>query len=282
MSYTRRQGLILGAALALGIPKAHCHTPLPSQVSLSLRHAVGDPRAVAWVQDLQSLRLYSSQDGAALTVARSPGSLVKLLTAALALEQQVITPRETLFCPGWRDLTDGSRRPCWDPRGHGDVNVISAIAHSCNVFFYQVGERLGSLLLRQALAEADLVTLSAGQAPLLATGEDPHCRVTPLALLHWLRGLITAPLTPERLLIREGMIQAVTQGTCQGLHHPGGVAAKTGTILHQGQYQGWVAAYTPIQYPRWLILVYVPTGRAYQVGIPVAQRVLTWTQGSEG
>jgi len=278
--YTRRQGLVLGAALTLKIPKALSYGQFhPPGVSLSLRHRLGDARAWGVVLNVRELTLYSSHDFAEINVPRSPGSLIKLWTAEVALQRRVITPSESLFCPGWRDFGDGSRRPCWD--SHGPVRMREALAQSCNVYFYEVGERLGSPVLYQALADSHLATIRTGQAPLLVTGEDPQLRVTPLGLLTWLHRLITAPLTPERDQIRQGMVEAVTSGTCQGLQFPGGVAAKTGTILHQGRFQGWVAAYAPIRDPRWLILVHVPTGRAAEVGIPAAQRVLSWIQALE-
>jgi penicillin-binding protein 2 len=58
------------------------------------------------------------------------------------LEEGVIDEKTTLVCPGFYKFADREYR-CWKKGGHGSVNVGRAIAESCDVFFYQVGLRLG-------------------------------------------------------------------------------------------------------------------------------------------
>jgi len=71
-----------------------------------------------------------------------PGSTFKVVMAAAALEEGVITPFTTIHCGG--SLFFGNRTfHCWRPQGHGPVNVHEALVRSCDVFFYQVGQRLG-------------------------------------------------------------------------------------------------------------------------------------------
>jgi penicillin-binding protein 2 len=71
-----------------------------------------------------------------------PGSTFKVVMAAAALEEGVITPFTTIHCGG--GLFFGNRVfHCWRPQGHGAVNVHEALVRSCDVFFYQVGQRLG-------------------------------------------------------------------------------------------------------------------------------------------
>lgn len=73
----------------------------------------------------------------------TPGSTFKLGMAAAALEEREITAGETVYCPGYYQL--GSyRMKCWvHPDAHGPQNVVEGIAHSCNVFFGEMGMRLG-------------------------------------------------------------------------------------------------------------------------------------------
>lgn len=72
----------------------------------------------------------------------SPGSTFKAIVALAALEEKAITPQTTFFCPGY--LAFGKRRySCWNHKGHGYVNVVQAIEESCDVFFYQVGLKVG-------------------------------------------------------------------------------------------------------------------------------------------
>jgi penicillin-binding protein 2 len=71
-----------------------------------------------------------------------PGSVFKIITAFAALEEGVITPEETLNCPGFYKLGRRTYR-CWRKGGHGTVDLRKAIVQSCDVYFYQVALRLG-------------------------------------------------------------------------------------------------------------------------------------------
>ena len=71
-----------------------------------------------------------------------PASTYKILTAMAALEERVIDEHGSFFCPGYYRL--GNRRyQCWKKNGHGEMTVVNAIAQSCDVFFYQAGEKVG-------------------------------------------------------------------------------------------------------------------------------------------
>lgn len=71
-----------------------------------------------------------------------PASTYKILTALAGLEEKVITPQEVIFCPGFYHFGNRDYR-CWRRGGHGQVDLIRAVAESCDVYFYQVGQRLG-------------------------------------------------------------------------------------------------------------------------------------------
>ncbi|MCW8800340.1 MAG: penicillin-binding protein 2 [Desulfobacter sp.] len=71
-----------------------------------------------------------------------PASTYKTITALAGLEEKVIDHNSTFFCPGFYKF--GNRRyHCWNRYGHGNLNVVDAIAQSCDVFFYQTGEKVG-------------------------------------------------------------------------------------------------------------------------------------------
>ncbi|WP_321491686.1 penicillin-binding protein 2 [uncultured Desulfobacter sp.] len=71
-----------------------------------------------------------------------PASTYKIITALAGLEEKVIDRNTTVFCPGFYKF--GNRRyHCWNKYGHGNLNVVDAIAQSCDVFFYQTGEKVG-------------------------------------------------------------------------------------------------------------------------------------------
>jgi len=71
-----------------------------------------------------------------------PGSTFKAVVAAAALEHGLVRPDETVNCTGSVPL--GNREfHCWRRRGHGVVNLHEAIKTSCDIFFYEIAERLG-------------------------------------------------------------------------------------------------------------------------------------------
>jgi penicillin-binding protein 2 len=71
-----------------------------------------------------------------------PASTFKVITAIAALEESVIDKKTTFYCPGYYKFGNRVYR-CWKPAGHDNVNIIKALAESCDVYFYQVGQKLG-------------------------------------------------------------------------------------------------------------------------------------------
>lgn len=72
----------------------------------------------------------------------APGSTFKAIVALAALNEKVITPQTTFFCPGYMKF-GRKLYHCHLERGHGTVNVVQALERSCNIFFYNMGIRLG-------------------------------------------------------------------------------------------------------------------------------------------
>lgn len=72
----------------------------------------------------------------------SPGSTFKMIVALAALEEGIVTSEETKYC--------GARLPignrvfhCWNKNGHGNINVIQALAQSCDIYFYRLALEVG-------------------------------------------------------------------------------------------------------------------------------------------
>jgi len=72
----------------------------------------------------------------------APGSVFKIIMATAALESKALPADFTVFCPGHAEFY-GREFHCWDPKGHGTVNLHTGIVQSCDVFFYNVGKILG-------------------------------------------------------------------------------------------------------------------------------------------
>ena len=81
----------------------------------------------------------------AISGAYAPGSIFKMVTAIAGLEEGVINKNTLINDTG---VYPHAHKPvCWYyteyGRGHGNLNVSQAIKHSCNYFFYEVGNRIG-------------------------------------------------------------------------------------------------------------------------------------------
>lgn len=97
-----------------------------------------------------------------------PGSTFKMVVALAALEAGIINQNNHVYCPGHFDLGN-NRFHCWNPRGHGSVNVVQALQQSCDVFFYQTGldvgiERIAAMARRLGLGELTGIDLP-GERP---------------------------------------------------------------------------------------------------------------------
>ncbi|UYN94291.1 MAG: penicillin-binding protein 2 [Enhydrobacter sp.] len=71
-----------------------------------------------------------------------PGSTYKMVTALAALESRAVDPSTRLPCLGFLILGD-IKFHCWLKGGHGSTNLIEAIAHSCDCYFYEAARRAG-------------------------------------------------------------------------------------------------------------------------------------------
>lgn len=72
----------------------------------------------------------------------SPGSTFKMVVALAALESGAITPQTRSFCAGKMFLGDHAFH-CWKKEGHGYLDVVQALQHSCDIFFYETAQKVG-------------------------------------------------------------------------------------------------------------------------------------------
>lgn len=71
-----------------------------------------------------------------------PGSLFKLIVAMAGLEEKEAMPEKRIFCTGSHTVGDRTFR-CWNRDGHGSVDLRRAIVESCDIYFYELGEKIG-------------------------------------------------------------------------------------------------------------------------------------------
>ncbi|OEY66730.1 penicillin-binding protein 2 [Marinobacter sp. X15-166B] len=81
-----------------------------------------------------------------------PASTVKPMMAIAALDSGVIGRHETIWDPGYFQLTKGGHRyRDWKRGGHGWVDLIKAVAESCDTYFYDVAVRMGVDVIHEYL-----------------------------------------------------------------------------------------------------------------------------------
>ena len=71
-----------------------------------------------------------------------PGSTIKMAVALAALETGIIDYNTKFFCKGFKELGTSTFH-CWAKDGHGYVNLMEAIEQSCDVYFYELGLKVG-------------------------------------------------------------------------------------------------------------------------------------------
>ncbi len=147
-----------------------------------------------------------------------PGSVFKLVTAVAGLETGSITSTTSFTCKGYR-IYRGRRFNCTSKWGHGRVELVEAIRDSCNVYFFQVGRKVGGEKLaawgrRFGLGRPTGIRLPnrrSGHVPEpgslfgdlnLAIGQG-NILVTPLQVARMVSGIATGGRVPELHFFRQ-------------------------------------------------------------------------------
>ncbi len=128
-----------GAVVALN-PNTGEILALASSPSVDPNLFIGGIDAKTW-KGISSSKDFPLQNRA-ITGQYPPASVFKIIIALAGLEEGIIDPEETINCKGYFFL-GRHRYNCWKKYGHGDMNLHSALVESCDVYFYQMGKRLG-------------------------------------------------------------------------------------------------------------------------------------------
>jgi penicillin-binding protein 2 len=100
------------------------------------------------------------------------GSVFKIITAIAGLESGMITPSTTFNCTGAFSYGNRDFR-CWKEGGHGTLSLHRAIVESCDIFFYQVGLKVGVDLIAHYANEFGLGKLTGISLPHEKSGTVP-------------------------------------------------------------------------------------------------------------
>ena len=151
-----------------------------------------DPQAQAQIADLLHDTERRPLTNRAISQQYPLGSVMKTIIAAVALEKGLLNPNETIECRGC--MTEGGQKfHCDDSRAHGTVNLAKALRCSCNMYFMQMGARIGVENLAP-YAHTIMGRRSGIDLPMEASGVYPdrdwrmkNCANDPSARL-WTRG----------------------------------------------------------------------------------------------
>ncbi len=192
-----------------------------------------------------------------------PGSSIKPVTALAGMGAGAITPKTTFVCKGYLYTPEAFR--CWkwkaSKTGHGELDLVGGITHSCNIYFYEIANMIGAPALVEwhnmfglsrkpgtglpeerpgKLPSADsLRRYGAGPARMMAIGQGPIA-ATPLHVATMMatiarRGVFTSPqVTLEggpvriqrKIPVTEAQIDAVHEGMYKVVNDREGTAYK--------------------------------------------------------
>lgn len=99
--------------------------------------------------------------------AYAPGSTVKMLGMYAGLHSGTFLPTTTQYCPGYFSL--GRRYHCWKSGGHGRLDLVQALAYSCDTYFFALGHELGIGPIEQTFRDFGLGARTGFDLP----GESP-------------------------------------------------------------------------------------------------------------
>lgn len=236
-----------------------------------------------------------------------PGSVMKLVTSAALLEEKLVSPNDHIDCHGHTTI-DGQKINCL--LAHGKVDLVHALALSCNVYFATVSKSASQTLILDYAKRLGLGSPvgsiksplfpkpEGGSAWAYALGLNPNLHPNALQLLR-LSALIASngdipylhsaeenadgkprmkvelsDLTWTRL--QKGMEMAVREGTAHKLdpEYQMRVAAKTGTAPHGKKFQSWVTGYFPYDAPKYAFCLGATNGTSQESAIPKAKEFL--------
>lgn len=304
MSKTKLQLLVfLGFFLSINlidIPWGYSQiSPLEQTVWTQARQIVNQTLrsrdgVVLW-QDLQSGEQKVLGNSALLQQSFLPGSVMKLLTAEAALQQGV---ELNYHCQGHESfsgapVTSGDVvQWCWEPNGHGDMDLSRALAHSCNLYFAKLGTQLNWSAFKKLLqsysfaANQDLEKNFSETPPplnLFAIGEKTApqnlFKVTPQEMAFFWEHYLEKLSQPRYERIRRGLVLAGEIGTgklaAQGLDFK--ILVKTGTAdSERPDYKthAWLLAAYPAEKPRYALVIFLRNAHAYEEAARLAGKII--------
>jgi cell division protein FtsI/penicillin-binding protein 2 len=273
----------------------------PSDARGADRFAATSPGVVSVVVDVASGRVLSATEPRVVAGAATlPGSILKPLFLAAALEQGAVLPETTFFCR--RDLRVAGRDlRCTHPQTNVAFDAEQGLAYSCNTYFAEMARRMSPNALLDVAGHYGL-----GRLPRLFAKENagfvaaPHGEEDRELFVLGLGGLeVTAAQVAvayrrlwlemhggetQRVLrpVMSGLRDSVEYGMAHNAATPGiEVMGKTGTAAERGQFRthGWFAGAAHVGGREVIVVVYLPVGNGGDAAAAARRLLLTYERG---
>jgi stage II sporulation protein D len=227
----------------------------------ALSSALRGTPAVGVVVDVKTGRLVATVNDAHQSAA--PGSILKPLFLAAALEQHEVLPQTTVFCRRNLRIVDGVqdyKLPCTHPQSDVAFNAQEALAYSCNQYFAALADRIPTPQLAGILHHYGLPPaaspLTREQKQLLVLGVT-GIAVSPAQMAAVYRKLFLELEVAQGNAVGQGLKDSVRFGMAHNAAVPGAeVEGKTGTTTSGG----WFAGRAPLGREHVIIVIYLPRG----------------------
>jgi stage II sporulation protein D len=248
---------VLLLAMILLPPVVQAETTPQAALSSALRATP----AVGVVVDLKTGRPLATVRDASQSAA--PGSILKPLFLAAALERHEVLPQTTVFCRRNLRIVDGVHDynlPCTHPQSDVAFSAQEALAYSCNQYFAALADRIPALQLPAILQHYGLPRppspLTREQKQLLVLGVA-GIAVSPAQMATAYRKLFLELDKAQGNAVGQGLKDSVRFGMAHNAAVPGEeVAGKTGTTTNGG----WFAGSAPLGQEHVIIVIYLPRG----------------------
>lgn len=237
-------GLVVAAAIAASAPMG------------TRAQALSAPAGIAFLAvDLANGRALASEHPEHLDTPVAPGSVMKIVALAAALESGVVSERTGILCTR-QTAVAGHRLTCTHPDLHRPLKPGEALAHSCNVFYASVAGRLSRSAFDRVLSSLGLPPSDPSQSLAAAALGLEGVRLPPRRLLDMMVRLTAEPtLLPWKAStisqVRAALREAALSGSAGALraNHIDALA-KTGTVVAGAVAQGLVVGVAPARAPR--------------------------------
>lgn len=130
-----------GAILAMAV-KGDFDPNEPFTLSAADEKKIEEAKGEEEKKELRSELLNRQWRNKAVSDSYEPGSVFKVITASIAIEENLVSENSSFYCNG-RTTVAGQGYGCWKHSGHGTQNLKNAISNSCNPAFITIGQQVG-------------------------------------------------------------------------------------------------------------------------------------------